>query len=318
MKQALMSSLCFTMFCSNPEGESDWDDVLKYHHYCNHAEMLLLEHDFTKASQYFDSAFILFKNPFPSHLLNSAYSYYNNGDIKKAKANLKSLIERGFEINNLRLFKWVENLLDPSLLSLAESVAIEPDNYFNSELRERIIFLDVEDQRVRHLPNAYIHYKDSVDRVDNQNIQELIKIFEEYGYLSSREIGVKALGSFVPGEIIIHHALQNKSQVFLDYLKKGLRTGKLHPFQYARLIDTYENPFTGPCRTMIFKYGDSLVNPFIESDVLRVNGRRKAIGLDELEVYHKKVDHMLKADSPNYFFHYVITEQPEVLETYIR
>ena len=154
-------------------------------------------------------------------------------------------------------------------------------NHLNLDLRNEIIKMADEDQRVRTTNVSEVEYK----RVDSLNENRFKEIFKTYEYPNENLIGNWSIDKKIANvTLFLFHFkdIEYFKPIFFDYVKNG----KSEPELYASLIDSHDR------KRGIFTYRiyTNLTNDQIE-DLPNLDKRRTSVGLRpwKMELEYRKL-----------------------------
>ncbi len=287
-----------TMFFLFPIGQvfgqiTDFTSV--YHPVIHKAEMKIIHEDYKEAFELYQSAFDKVRFGFARDYYNALLCAIEVDDLDSVFKYLEKLAGKGverwyFTYNETVLFSKIKD--DPkwkSFLDLYEyiqqqSYLITVDYEVLGELGRR----DNLDQEVR---NTHRGDYNAIQKIDNGNIEYLVKVILEKGFPSEEMLGkpTPVSGMDFYHNMILHHMKNWKLDTTLTdlrpFLRKAVRDGKITPERVAYYLDLSESRIGG-----IGTHGSSglfrlqgeqgLFVPFYkEEDIEQINMNRAKLGL---------------------------------------
>ena len=259
------------------------------------ADSLYLINNFDKAYKILDSLFKIYE---PRNSDNFAeYSVYLNSAVKcrhiecirekaifglKNFGNIQSLHKEGYAMyKELKKVASISNQDEQEL----------KDKYYNSlnkELRYKIQEIYLRDQEVRR------DFEDDKkrDSIDNINLIELVKIFEETGFPEKKIIGSNNAYDmpdkwFVKLEILFMHQSSITREKYIPVFFNALKRGLCEPEVYASIYDKNEIENGRKQKYGTFSYSGGAFDTIMEQNSLKII--RKNIGLPSINYYKWRV-----------------------------
>ncbi|KAB8152705.1 hypothetical protein EZY14_012855 [Kordia sp. TARA_039_SRF] len=259
-------------------------DYLADGYYSNiyEADSLYIEKEYEKSYEIFDKVFSKF-DPIDMDVYNEVSTYVKlkiilGKDLKyKEYTDLTSIygypdifLKKDSVLNIY--YNRVKNKFDKEIPVLKKAYT----SSLNMDLRNKILRMKVEDQRFRG--NGGGNW-DKQNKIDSINTQELINIFDTYGFPSKKMIG----SSLVDGQhasistLLLHTDDSIKEHYFipkiLDYVRKGKANPRLVGYMYDRLfLSTVNEQY----------YGTYITSKPMNASLKEINERRASIGLSNL------------------------------------
>jgi hypothetical protein len=183
--------------------------------------------------------------------------------------------------------------------------------YKNIEYKRLLLGIEFSDQEFRKKKEAYVLYRDTINKIDINNTQILNTLLLKYGFPSENIIGIEdPFLVNIPGYLIFHHQYQKMSKGihnydYTDILKNAIKRGELEPHRFAYWTAQYDRNFLGGwgiVKAIISDQESVILNDkFSEEDKKMINERRLNYGLETLEDFNKKALFVLKSKEANYF-----------------
>ena len=180
-------------------------------------------------------------------------------------------------------------------------------NYFKRQMKyetiaKQIISLSNEDVKLRNklAKNGELGegYNDEMEKLHNRNAKLLNEIIDKIGYPTIDKVGEKAHEATW---LIIQHAIgqPNFMKKCETLLAKAVSENKANPLNLSYLIDRIATFEGRPQRygTQFDWDENGKLNPQPFDDLTKVNQRRKAIGLNTLEIQTKTIRRQAKIEN---------------------
>ncbi len=294
----------------------------KYYSNTNNAELSIVDSNYLKAINYYDSAFASKASPFAIDIYNAAVCAVLLNKNEKCYSLLTKIIDKGYKINNFQkkqvfneFFKteWGKNLLKYS-----ENINI----YYNLKLRHTLDSLFYMDQLFRKKvgeDKPYSFYEDTITKTDISNTKFLNKLIVKYGFPSEDLIGLND-SSLVDQPyyiLIIHQQSGSPSRIydFTSEIINALYDGKINVHNASELITkscgndlygffnsgivkaVYDPSDTGKANYGIDKNYDNISWGYFqipEEKEKKIDSVRQEIGLEKLRENRTKIVFRLK------------------------
>lgn len=123
------------------------------------------------------------------------------------------------------------------------------------------------------------------DVKDKSNIQFLLKLIDEYGYLGEELIGSRANKFYI---MLLHFDADTNNAILLPILNKALNNGTILPVEYAHILDRHTYHQNGIRKYWIWpctNKGNKL--PFTDADVSSIIKNRESIGIYDSKVWQQ-------------------------------
>ncbi|HRP90373.1 MAG TPA: hypothetical protein PKX92_10045 [Edaphocola sp.] len=289
------------------------ENLLAYYNNVNKAEIAITKESYKKAGRFYRRAFSNKQIPFAVDLYNSIITNIkiNRTDdaILQCFQLAKYRVGKNFFINNSsltslrKLQKWHE------LLNNIDSIE-NSNKLYNPEILLALNPILNKDFNTHHewqISNKNNKLKEEMHKIDDSLSNNLIGLFQKYGYLSEYKIGASVqcdtLLLFQPiFYIILLHNYQNisrKDTIFSPILRNGLNNGEVTPTFFSVVQDhgsnIEERIFYG--NTLYVSYLGSLyrTKDILDSNIKKgtyntyINKLRKTIYLCPIEDLEKKI-----------------------------
>jgi len=289
------------------------DYTVFYYPFINRAELSIIDGNYQKALLSYDTAFVNVSKPFARDYVNALVCAIKTGDKKKGFRFCDSLIAKGvsekffLEYGSLRPLwespEW-ENFIK-EYQSKSKKFSINKDTV----LKNIILKLNERDQEFRSKPGSYRAYRDTINKIDSENVAIIRNIIRLKGFPNENMVGiVDPTTIFVPGYIVFHHYCQSLSikkegkYNFKDDFIKAVKEGKLDPHRFAFFLSLQNERslLLGGWGVSKCKVGTResklLGDKYSPEKKKLINETRPLYGLESLEDYYKKVVFTLKND----------------------
>ena len=243
------------------------------------ADSLFIEKEYKDSYKILDSLH-------EAHGLINIKNYNEYLTYIKNKIVLKSTIN---DIEFIKIFSYgipIEYVTNDSILSihfnkksnLYQKIYIEKREKFlsniNYKLRDKIVKMKYNDQLYRK-NSGYQKNKHLQDSIDLTNQNELILIFEKYGFPNEKIIGDYDIDNSdvsITG-ILLHTKDSIRKDLFLPKILEFVKEGKADPLVYASLMD----------QLMLYNGQAQIYGTYENSETeIKVNEKRRQIGLPVL------------------------------------
>lgn len=285
----LGASVCLSWGQNNPK---------KYYEYINKAELAYLQmsddNDLgQKAAQYYEKAFAA-NRPFSKDLRYylSLYADNKQGCLDVALECAHILAQRG-----MLWPKWydADTAFQHTLYLIKDTTRVITD----PKLVATLDSLRARDQRIRTCSRQLGEDADKATVVtDSVNMQSLIELFRQYGYLNEDNAG--ELYANIIELIFIHNSKTRTAELPFDVVEKAVKEGTYDARSYMDFYDeclTWRCPGDTICET---RYGLGFNSNMVigntlfiypTGDVKEIDAYRKALGVSETYAdYEKKLE----------------------------
>ena len=300
MKSILLFLFVAFFFSRSLPAQADFRTV--YHPQINQAELAIVDEDYHLALQHYNRAFESIPTGFARDYHNASLCAIAIGEWKSALDFMRALVAKGveksfFEKNadwyvELQGQGWgafINQYEETRKMSFGKTV----DYQFIGRLGE----LENRDQAFRY---SYELYRDTIKKIDQENIEEFLRLVEQKGFPTEEMLGVKEPTS-IRGRyyLIIWHHLKNwKSDTTLSDIRPvlldALKNGKLPPEAVAEFLNVSESkagalgPYGNTAAIVFNSSGTYNLRDFNESELERVNANREQLGLCTEADYGRK------------------------------
>jgi hypothetical protein len=308
--RTLFFLLIFTALLHKPV-LSQADYTLSYYPLTNRAELSIVDSNYQAALRSYDSAFQQVPKAFAKDYFNALVCAVKIGKHKQAYRYSDSLIAKGVP----KSFFLEHSSLAP--LRLAKNWKQYLNRYERTYQRLRadkdtslaVFFqqLHDRDQEFRKKPGSYIAYRDTINKIDSQNISALRQIIATRGFPNENMMAVSNPTSVqLPAYIVFHHYCQGLSRQregkynFTADFIAAVKRGELAPHRFASLLGLQgeRGIELGGMGISQCTLGETksplLAEKYAPAKQARIDKDRLMHGLESLEAYYKKAVFALK------------------------
>lgn len=264
----------------------------EYYELTNDAELAIIREDYAIALNKYRKAFLISTEHKTIDIVNAikCSCLLKKYDLSSL---LQKLFQKGLTIENLRKDKLLK-----SQLKKIENKKQNRKTKIDSTYRKQIIALDINDQKLRKKSNCYVRFRDKIDSIDKENIENLLTLIETKGFPSEDISGVQNIGGYQGWEIVVLHYNQKRSidktlpDLFSKILFNALQQNKITPIKYANLIEvqndkSHTNYQTTPL--VILTKREFRISKKISKKEDEINKKRGEIQLCKLKDYVQKI-----------------------------
>lgn len=289
----------------------DKDYIKVYHPVIHEAELLVLTKDYSAALDKYKDAFKAVQEPFARDYYNAAVCAMLTEDYEQTFHYLDELVLKGVELPFIRkqeVFKPLHETKDWE--KFLKSYPKRRDKYkrrADLDIREDLDELYARDKYYRFAKGGLRVYADTLRKIENDNVDILLRNIQKYGYPGEKLIGVGDTIEQLPRfSIVIERQTKAKNGVdFTDILKEAVQQGNLSPQAAAYLMETQQGNRKYKTRALVKvacsnkkdceggkklkglnKY---LVEKLTKEEEEKINALRATIGLEPVNDYRKKV-----------------------------
>ena len=299
-KTFILLSLLPIFAWSNIQADQN-QDYEKYHREVIKAEVFITSENYTGALLIYEGLFKNYDFIFLREYQIATQLALHLKDEQKARQYLKQGILAGWKIKSIRSNSFLSKFRDDK-----EWKAIKKDykilrpqyeSSYDNNLRKQVKKMFSRDQW-KAIRALFTFSSDAQDRYaekkfaphSEQQIAELLKILEEYGYPGEKLIG----NNFWMSTILSHHnsisqEYAEKDTLYLNLkpkLKQALKEGQMSPFEYALIDEWYRSTTSNGFESG----GYGFLDPPSPSELSKFNALRQIIYLRPIEVRNKLVD----------------------------
>jgi hypothetical protein len=284
-----------------PFFEETPSNYLEYHRSFAEVERLIVEEDFQAASVSLEELFRKYEVVFSKDWVIAAQVHLLNGDEKKAFECMRGAGKKGVPFDCLQSIPLLQEgvcdslweVLSQDYESLQETYLASIDRKLQLEFSKRYQEEQQAKQKEGYQPVVYANFK----RIQDLTRKNRFPGENRIGIDDSRFAGKVEdceLGNSVVTVTLLHYDYPVR-ELGLDWLKKAINNGSLHPRDFAAI-------YTFEVNQVSVLYRDSQKEyprlprfyfnfPFGKksTDLNRVNADRAAWGICSLEVDHKKI-----------------------------
>ncbi|KMQ67432.1 hypothetical protein ACM39_13420 [Chryseobacterium sp. FH2] len=278
------------------------ETLQKYYDYTNKAEYaIVISNDKKAASEYYQNAFKLKKQPFFDDIYNSFIvntEIHNNERAKKDYKNLRCL---GYNFSTIRGFKFFKDFMENNQDFINGIDCTQEQSKFNYILKKTLDSLGKSDQYLGRLtvpfstkrPDEALIKK--LNKNDSLNAVKLKEVIEKYGFPNEYMVGVNnQVDAFTPDyQLIIIHQQKKGKEINVDLvplLYKAVLEGKLRNRNFVDLTEhaTLKKDYNLPLIGLDSEY---YINKSIypesrdkkdKKEIDRIEENRKKIGLPDV------------------------------------
>ncbi len=268
-----------------------------YYPIISQAEMDIVNNQLEDALAKYQQAFANADKVFAKDYHNALACAIYTGTYSLAFNFAEKLILKGYTLEKFRIApfdvlihqkKWndLENkygeLREKYLSSINQSVINQL-----TELREK-------DQYFRKKEGSYKIYRDTINQIDAENVADLKKVIDKYGFPDEDLIGIYDSAHHQPYWLIIHHDIQNERYEFLPILREATKQGEFSP-RYLTFMEDLAINFDnqqGYGHQAFIRINNKVIDVntyYNESSLEMVNKNRMSLGLESFSEYGQKV-----------------------------
>lgn len=235
--------------------------------------------------------------------VNQANRLYNQGNYSEAlsryeaASQLVNFVQTPYLLKFLKAAKKADNIsLQKKYESLIEKQKKTPAKY--AHLGSKLDSLLAEDQRIRTKKQRHIKYywknvdnkslvnstkflktkktRDEFLRTDSLNIQILLSMFEEYGFLDESKIGYERFKTVYL--LLLHFDKDTNNTILQPIFDKALVKGQINPYQYALILDRHL--YVSELPQKYYAWPMLRADPKLsEEEIKQINNLREDIGI---------------------------------------
>ncbi|MBL4587002.1 MAG: hypothetical protein JKX84_08110 [Flavobacteriales bacterium] len=207
------------------------DSLLHYYEYVNKAEMQIVDSNYQQAIALYETGFSFKKHPFGRDMYNHAVCAVLTKEYSKVHSDLKHLIAKGYPLDSLQARSTFNDFF---LSKNGKELVKYAKDYLpqdNVGLREMYDSMFVLDQFYRKKHGSYAVYGDTIEKIDNANVDLVRALIDEHGFPSQNLIGVYPSFDYKAfGIMVIHNQFGNRFGQYFNYteiLYNGIYSGIL-------------------------------------------------------------------------------------------
>ncbi|MEJ8758563.1 hypothetical protein WG947_16230 [Pontibacter sp. H259] len=305
-----------TLLLAWPVQATDKDYTKAYYPLVNEAEMLLLAKDYNGALEKYKTAFKTVPEPFARDFYNAAVCAMLTENYKQVYIYLDELVLKGVELPYIRkqeVFKPLHETEEwEKFLKNYPKRRNKYKRRADLDVRAELEELQARDKYFRFAKGGLRVYADTLRRIENENVDRLLRIIHKHGYPGEKLIGVGDTLEQLPGYSIVIQR-QTKAKKGFDFtpiLKEAVQQGRLSPQAAAYLMETQQGTRAYRTRALVWVAcsnpkdcaGDKklkalnkyLVEELSAKEEEKVNALRTELGLESLADYRRKVMYSLQ------------------------
>ncbi|WP_163916876.1 hypothetical protein [Pontibacter burrus] len=304
------------LLLAHPVLASKPDYIKVYHPVVHEAEMLVLSKDYKAALNKYRQAFDAVNEPFARDYYNAAVCAVLAEDQKQTLDLLEKLVLKGVELPYLEKQEVFKGLHETK--AWKKFVKHYPKNRkkfshrADLDLRADLDELYARDRYFRFAEGGLRVYADTLRKIENENVDILLRTIVKRGYPGERLIGVGDTIEQLPRfSIVIERQTKAKKGFdFAPILQEAVQQGNLLPQAAAYLMEAQQGQrnyrtialVKVSCTNRKDCEGNKklkLLNKYLVEKVsnkeeANINARRTALGLEPLADYRKKVLYSLQ------------------------
>lgn len=287
-----------------------------YHPAIHEAELLVLGKDYSAALEKYKQAFDAVPEPFARDYYNAAVCAMLSENEKQTYSYLEKLALKGVELPYLRkqeVFKPLHETKDwNKFLKKYPKLRNKYKRQTDLDLRADLDELYARDKYFRLAKGGLRVYGDTLRKIENENVDILLRTIVKHGYPGEKLIGVGDTIEQLPRfSIVIERQTKAKKGFdFTPILQDAVKQGKLSPQAAAYLMEAQAGwrqyktiaLVKVACTNSKDCEGDKklktlnkyLVEPMSPREEAKVDELRAALGLEPLADYRRKVMYSLQ------------------------
>ncbi|MBC5775938.1 hypothetical protein H8S95_17820 [Pontibacter sp. KCTC 32443] len=312
VKAYLRKALLFiALLCVQQVYAKDIDYIKAYHPVIHEAELLLLNKDYSSALDKYKDAFKAVPEPFARDYYNAAVCAMLSENYEQTFDYLEELVLKGVELPFIRkqeVFKPLHETKEwDKFLDSYPKRRKKYKRHAELDIRADLDDLYARDKYYRLAKGGVRIYADTLRKIENDNVDILLRTIQKHGYPGEKLIGVGDTIEQLPRfSIVIERQTKAKKGFdFTDILKEAVQQGKLSPQAAAYLMETQQGVRKYKTRALVWVScsnpkdcaGDKklkalnkyLVEDLNDKEEQKVNAFRAELGLEPLADYRKKV-----------------------------
>ncbi|MBF9255233.1 hypothetical protein I2I11_18190 [Pontibacter sp. 172403-2] len=305
---SLLLGFCLILLNAAPAAAAP-DYVTDYYPVINEAELSIIEQDYAAALNAYQYAFAAVPSPFARDYYNAAICALLLQNEKQTYEYLEKLVEKGVSLEYLAQQPLLDSLAGTrhwkKFRRKYKKRRRAYEEHVKPDLRANLDELYARDQYFRQAEGGLRVYGDTIRKIEAANVQLLLDWVEQYGYPGEDLIGVADTLEQLPRFTIViqRQTKARKGYDFSPILRDAVHHGQLAPQAAAYLLEQQAGRSTYGSKAFVRvncsacqedkkkpKYlGRYLLESRSEAEQQRVDAQRKALGLEALEDYRKKV-----------------------------
>lgn len=221
---------------------------IDYYTITNRAELQVVDSLYAEALTTYESGFKLVPFPFAHDYYNAAVCAVLSKNTDKAFYFLDRLVAKGLEMNDFdsAVFDPLKNEKKwRHFVKTYPSKRKKHLNSINKELRGEFELMKEQDQYFRIKEGSYEVYRDTIFKIDSNNVVKFLRTVEKYGFPDEQMIGTDNIYGVMPYDIVLMHNAQHASRYYYmqignevsKTLLQAVYEGKFSPEAYASLVD---------------------------------------------------------------------------------
>ncbi len=282
-----------------------------YHPVIYEAEQFILVKDYAAALDKYKAAFKEAPEPFARDYYNAAVCAVLAENHSQAIDYLNKLILKGVTLEYLQKKEVFAPLHDSRAWKKLEKKYPKHRRKYKRkadlDLRADLDELYARDRYYRFAEGGLRVYADTLRKIENDNVDILLRNIQKHGYPGEKLIGVGDTIEQLPRfSIVIERQTKAKKGFdFSDILKEAVQNGSLSPQAAAYLIETQQGNRSYNTRALVRvecsnnkdcegskklkKLNKYLIEDLKQKQLSKVNERRALLGLEPVAEYRQKV-----------------------------
>jgi len=218
-------------------GLSQQKSVKEYYEKINKAELNIIKENYALSLSLYGQAFKL-HDPFGIDILNAAIVAAKINNDNEVKNDFNRLQSKGFDVNSLKQNPVFTNYFKKNYIAVKATIS----NKINVIYRNRLLEMVEADQKFLKSKESRKIYKDTINKIFQNNARELVFLIQKYGFPSEEKVGIGVNNiSNIVFAIIVHQSAGEKQVInFSGYLKHAILSGNFDNRQGSYLIEASE------------------------------------------------------------------------------
>ncbi|MER2998074.1 hypothetical protein [Pontibacter populi] len=291
--------------------KKDADYIKAYYPVIYEAEMLVLNKEYSAALDKYAAAFKAVPEPFARDYYNAAVCATLSENYKHTFTYLEELALKGVKLSYLEKQEVFKPLHESKEWEKLQKKYPKYRKKFkrraNLDVRADLDELYARDRYFRFAEGGLRVYADTLRKIENDNVDNLLRAIQKHGYPGEKLIGVGDTIEQLPrfSIVIQRQTTAKKGFDFSEILKEAVQNGRLSPQAAAYLMETQKGTRYYKTRALVRVActnkkdceGDKklkALNKYLVEDLSKkeektVNDLRAEIGLEPVDDYRRKV-----------------------------
>jgi hypothetical protein len=287
------------------------DYIKAYYPVIHEAEMLVLSKDYSAALDKYAEAFKAVPAPFARDYYNAAVCATLTENYAQTYSYLEALALKGVKLSFIEkqeVFKPLHESKEwEKLQKKYPKYRKKYKRHANLDVRADLDELYARDKYFRFAKGGLRVYADTLRKIENENVDNLLRMIQKHGYPGEKLIGVGDTIEQLPrfSIVIERQTTAKKGFDFSDILKVAVQKGDISPQAAAYLMETQKGTRYYKTRALVRVActnkkdceGDKklkalnkyLVEDLSKKEEKKVNDLRAEIGLEPVDDYRRKV-----------------------------